>query len=200
MTKAKLPHFGPSAAAVILAGCASTGAPMICSDYLSTRNCIGGRYLEGGHHGIDFRADPGTEVISATRGTVTRLQTDPCYGYSITVATDLVSRMDGVDEPVYAVYAHAKPIDGLKVSRKLNPGEPIGRVIPLLGTTCYGSREHVHYELRVRNAASRHIDPHQFWADGPGRVSCFKPGTEVPSGRAVAPVRCAADASRPEQG
>ncbi len=38
------------------------------------------------------------------------------------------------------------------------------------------------------------INPHQFWADGPGKVTCFKEGMIVPPGKAVAPVRCRAAA------
>jgi len=34
------------------------------------------------------------------------------------------------------------------------------------------------------------IDPHEFWADGPRRVTCFRPGMTVPPGKAVAPLRC----------
>lgn len=176
-----------------MAGCATkpaAGEPWICNDYRSTRNCIGGPYLPGGHHGIDFGADAGTEVISATHGTVVSMRPDPCSGHEIRVLTDMVGRHGEVEGKVYAVYAHAKPLDGLTVSQVLKPGDPIGKVIPLLGTPCYMSREHVHYELRVNNVRGQDIDPHPYWADGPGKPTCFRRGVAIPAGKAVAPVRC----------
>jgi murein DD-endopeptidase MepM/ murein hydrolase activator NlpD len=120
------------------------------------------------------------------------MRSDPCAGYQIVVATDMVGRHEESEGNVYAVYAHAKPLDGLTVSQKLKPGDPIARIIPLLNTKCYMSREHVHYELRVKNKVGRDINPHQFWADGPGKVSCFKEGMLVPPGKTVAPIRCRA--------
>jgi len=191
------PKIRLMAAAVVLfaSGCATRSDPWICSDYRSTRNCIGGQYLPGGHHGIDFGVDAGTEVISATYGRVARLRTDKCVGYQIEVETDMVGRSGEVEGRVFAIYAHAKPIDGLAKSQEIKPGDPIAHVIPLLGTSCYGSREHVHYELRVKNDASLDIDPHQFWVDGPSKVTCFKAGAIIPPGKAVAPVQCQAKGS-----
>jgi murein DD-endopeptidase MepM/ murein hydrolase activator NlpD len=104
--------------------------------------------------------------------------------------TDMIGRHGELEGSVYAVYVHAKPIDGLTVSQKVKPGDPIARIIPLLHTRCYDSREHVHYELRVNNVRGRDINPHQFWVDGPGKVTCFKEGIVVPPGKTVAPVRC----------
>ncbi|MDB5815064.1 MAG: hypothetical protein JWN23_2181 [Rhodocyclales bacterium] len=175
---------------LLLVGCATRGDPWICNDYLSSTNCVGGAYLPGGHRGIDFGADAGTEVISATYGTVVRINPNPCSGYDIFVATDMVGRYKDVVRPVYVAYAHFKPI--VIVSQKVKPGDLLGHIIPLLHTSCYGSREHVHYELRVNNEPGHDIDPHQFWADGPGKVTCFREGMVVPPGKAVAPIRCRA--------
>jgi murein DD-endopeptidase MepM/ murein hydrolase activator NlpD len=172
---------------LLTSGCATTGG--ICSDYLSQVNCIG-RSREI-HHGIDFRGPAGTEVISATHGTVVRTLFNECAGYIIVIRTDIVARGGDAEGPVFARYAHTEPLADLKISQEVKPGDVIGRIIPLRHTSCYASAEHTHYELRVLNAADRHIDPHQFWVNGPGQVTCFADGVVVPAGKAVAPLRCA---------
>ena len=175
------------AAALAAAGCAS-GPPPNCSDYLSTQNCLGQK--RDRHQGIDFRGVQGTEVISATHGTVVRMAYGECPGESVVVRTDITAVHEGVQGPVFAHYIHAAALDGVKIGQRVRPGDPIARIIPLRRTACYGSTEHVHYELRVRDSPRRHIDPHQFWVAGFRRVTCFRPGMEVPAGKTVAPLRC----------
>lgn len=163
-------------------------AQILCSDYLSMTNCIGkGRQQ---HHGIDFPGDQGTEVISATHGTVVRHTFHECPGHGLIVRTGMRARHEALEGVVYVYYAHVQAYEHLVPGTKLQPGDPIGKIIPLRHTRCYGSREHVHYELRVGQNPKRHINPHQFWADGPGKVTCFQEGVEVPEGKAVRPVRC----------
>jgi murein DD-endopeptidase MepM/ murein hydrolase activator NlpD len=172
------------------------GDPWICNDYHSHVNCTGGRYLERagpeGHRGMDFGADAGTEVLSATYGTVLKKTFDPCPGHGIIVATDLKGTkgmLHGVQ--VYAFYAHVEALPTLELGQKLRPGQVIGRVIPLRKTECYASREHVHYELRVGRQDGFDIDPNGYWADGPGKPTCYREGM-VPPGKTAAPIRCRA--------
>lgn len=33
-------------------------------------------------------------------------------------------------------------------------------------------------------------NPHHFWADGPGKVTCFVPGRNYPKGKITWPLRC----------
>ncbi|HUN67693.1 MAG TPA: M23 family metallopeptidase [Burkholderiales bacterium] len=160
----------------------------LCSDYLSTKNCIGKRRPV--HHGIDFGGAAGTEVISATYGTVVRRNFDECSGHGLTVKTDFVARHDDLEGPVYVRYAHVEGFEYAKPGLDLKPGDPIGRTIPLRHTKCHGSREHVHYELRINGDPKLHVNPHAFWADGEGKVTCFKKGMTAPAGKAVAPIAC----------
>ena len=161
----------------------------LCSDYLSTRNCVFKRRAL--HHGIDFGGVAGTEVISATYGTFVRRNFDECSGHGITVKTDFKARHGDTEAPVYVRYAHVEAYPALKPGQLLKPGDPLGTTIPLRRTPCHGSREHVHYELRVNADPQRHIDPHAYWVDGEGKVTCYKDGMNVPPGKAVAPIRCA---------
>jgi murein DD-endopeptidase MepM/ murein hydrolase activator NlpD len=174
---------------LFLLGVGTAQAQDLCSDYLSRSNCINERRPV--HHGADFGGVAGTEVISATYGTVVRRNYDDCSGYGLTVKTDFSARAGNVEGPVFVRYAHVEPYESIKPGHALKPGDPIGRTIPLRHTKCHGSREHVHYELRVKADDKLHINPHAYWADGEGKVTCFQPGMAVPPGKAVAPIRCA---------
>lgn len=162
--------------------------PDLCNDYGSYRNCVGGNYIPGRwHQGLDFGGSSGTPVISATYGEIVAASPDACAGFLITVKTPI--RLN-TGETLYAMYAHAKPVDDTRPSRAIKPGDVIGHIIPLLGTVCYMSRTHVHLELRIENDRSRTTNPHQYWADGVGKVTCFRAGATVPQDRIVAPIRC----------
>ena len=183
-----LPLFRICVFAALFAAAGTAIAQDICSDYLSRTNCVGGRRPV--HRGADFGGQAGTEVISATHGTVVGKTFDKCAGHGIVIKTDIVARHEDVEGPVYVRYAHVEAYAELKVAQTVQPGDALGKIIPLRNTRCYGSREHVHYELRVMGNAERHISPHEFWADGAGKVTCLAAGASVPPGKAVAPLRC----------
>jgi len=161
----------------------------LCSDYQSRVNCIGKKRPV--HNGLDFGGVAGTEVVAATYGTVVQRNFVECSGHGLTVKTDFSATHEGKEGPVYVRYAHVEGYERVVPGLKLKPGDPIGTTIPLRHTKCHGSREHVHYELRVLRNPRRHIDPHAYWADGPGMVTCYREGMTVPPGKAVAPIRCA---------
>jgi murein DD-endopeptidase MepM/ murein hydrolase activator NlpD len=168
----------------LIAAAHVAAAQDLCSDYQSRVNCVyKNREV---HNGIDFGGKSGSEAISATYGTVVRRNFDECSGDGLTVKTDF--SVGG--EAVYVRYAHVEGYPHVQRGLRLKPGDPIGTLIPLRRTPCHGSREHVHYELRINADPKRHINPHDYWADGPGKVTCFKEGVEVPPGKAVVPRRC----------
>jgi Peptidase family M23 len=176
---------------VFLVLLAASGAALgqdLCSDYLSRSNCIN-RSREI-HHGIDFGGVKGTEVISATYGTVTARNFEECAGHGLTVRTDFRATHEDKEGPVFVSYWHVEGHPHVVPGLKLKPGDPIGVTIPLRHNRCLGSREHVHYELRVFGNSRRHINPHLYWADGENKVTCFRDGMTVPPGKAVAPIRC----------
>jgi murein DD-endopeptidase MepM/ murein hydrolase activator NlpD len=174
--------------AILLAAPGVSVAQDLCSDYLSWSNCINKRRPQ--HYGIDFGGVAGTEVISATHGTVTQRNFDECSGHGLTVRTDFRATHEDKEGPVFVRYAHVEGYANVVPGLKLKPGDPIGTTIPLRHTPCHGSREHVHYELRVFGNARRHINPHPYWVDGEGRPTCFRDGMIVPPGKAVVPIRC----------
>jgi murein DD-endopeptidase MepM/ murein hydrolase activator NlpD len=173
---------------LLLLTAGTAAAQDLCSDYLSRTNCINrGREI---HDGIDFGGVKGTEVISATYGTVEKRNFDECSGHGLTVKTDFRATHEDKEGPVFVRYAHVEGYTHVVPALKLKPGDPIGTTIPLRHTKCHSSREHVHYELRVFGNPRRHINPHAYWADGDGKVTCYRDGMTVPPGKAVAPIRC----------
>lgn len=172
----------------LLLSSGSAAAQDLCSDYLSTRNCV--QKKRAIHRGIDFGGVAGTEVISATYGTVTARSFDECSGHGLAVRTDFRATHDGTEGPVFVRYAHVEGYPHVVPGLQLKPGDPLGTTIPLRHTRCYGSREHVHYELRVLGHPERNINPHAYWAEGEGKVTCYREGMLVPPGKAVAPIRC----------
>lgn len=144
------------------------------------------------HQGIDFGAAPGTAIISVSHGEIAWMQPNACSGYDIAVKTTILApRVPGrPPEPIYAVYSHARAFANLAVGDQVKPGDELGRVLPLLGTPCYTSKPHVHFELRFNNKRAQPANPHRFWALGPGRVTCYRADEAVPQDKIVAPLAC----------
>ncbi len=192
--------------ALVLFACQTTSGPSanvpqgsgldMCNDYSSGSNCLGQNYsLPDGtnyHKGMDFAAPAGTKVISATHGVVEYVMNDSCAGTGLTIATAITKYDDvlSLEVPVYAKYWHIKPTIVVGTGMKVEPGDVIGEIIPLLNSQCYGTVEHVHFELRLLDERDKHINPNLYWHDGPGNVTCYQNGVSVPLKKTVAPLRC----------
>lgn len=190
---------------LVLAGCQTTGGPYavtpsgsglyICNDFGSSVNCTGGNYsLPSGrttHAGIDFAASAGTPVYSATHGYVeANSMTDDCSGDGVEITSTLIAKHGQLkmDVPISIIYLHIKPSVDLKAGQDVQPGDLLGHVLPLLGTQCYKSVEHLHLQFQVNR--EQVVNPNAYWLDGPGKVTCFRDGLTVPQDKAVAPLKC----------
>lgn len=173
----------------LLLAAAPAAAQDLCSDYQSRINCVGKKRPV--HNGIDFGGVAGTEVISATHGSFVRRNFDECSGHGVTVKTDFSASDASGEGPVFVRYAHVEAYPQIQAGQRLKPGDPLGTTIPLRKTKCHGSREHVHYELRIAADPKRHLNPHAYWADGANKVTCYRDGMTVPPDKAVVPIRCA---------
>lgn len=122
-----------------------------------------------GHLGIDLWTHVGTPVLAAAPGRVTRAFFDPAYGRRITLDHGL----DAGGQRMLTQYFHLSRLDvvqGDKVAR--------GQQIAASGASgVLAGFPHLHFE--VLDAASHRAglarDPHFFWADGTGHVTCFDP-------------------------
>ena len=149
------------------------------------------RYNENiaGHEGIDVVAPIGTPVIAAADGVVRNSIFEPMYGNRLVIDHG----PDAAGRRIVTIYKHLK-------SRIAKPGAQVrrGEEIALLGNTgaLAGGIPHLHFEVhREANAGSGTLtpnDPHLFWANGVGRVTCFQPlATDQPPSSALTyPVAC----------
>ncbi|HSB56113.1 MAG TPA: peptidoglycan DD-metalloendopeptidase family protein [Gemmatimonadales bacterium] len=97
------------------------------------------------HEGMDFAADPGTPVMAAGDGVVTRDEWTGGYGNLVEIrhANGIVTR-----------YGHLRDYaEGLSVGKHVSQGDVIGHV----GSTGLATGPHLHYEFRVNGVS---VDPH----------------------------------------
>lgn len=141
-----------------------------------------------GHEGIDIYAKTGTPVIAPASGIVIDSYSEPFYGNHIVIT-------HGRDEKGRLIYSKLLHLD----TRLVNKGEMVsrGQQIGTLGSSgLLASYPHLHYEIRIRDNSNRHIttplNPHRFWFDGVGVVTCFDKSKEYPDipFRTTYPVVC----------
>jgi len=135
-----------------------------------------------GHLGVDFWTHVGTPVLAAAPGRVSRALFDPVYGWRITIAHGRDQR----GRPIITQYMHMSRLDvarGAVVAR----GQQIG-ASGMSGALA--GFPHLHFEVLATdvNPAGTAEDPHLFWADGVGRVTCFDPARSYPADRFVTTV------------
>ena len=141
---------------------------------------------QGGHLGIDMWEEIGTPILAAAAGQVVKSYHEPMYGHQIVIR-------HGVDEtgqPITTIYKHLD-------TRLVEEGAVVarGQQIGTMGDTgLLGALVHLHFEVRKteRHKGDIAYDPHLFWADGIGRVTCFDPARAYETERFVItyPVRC----------
>lgn len=140
-------------------------APSISQGYRPNRQNAFGK-TGAGHKGIDIIEKAGTPVIAASSGVVIGSYFEPLYGSRIEIS-------HGVDEnglPVMSRYLHLK-------KRLVKKGDVVvrGQQIGVLGRSglLAGGILHLHYEVRVGSGQNNSMNPHRFWVDGVGVVTCF---------------------------
>ncbi len=126
------------------------------------------------HPGIDIVGERDTPILAAADGTVLRSAFDPMFGNQISIVHD--QSFNG--KTIKTNYYHLNQKTVSQGDRILM-GEQIGG----LGTTgVLASFLHLHFEVREAvNGQWQPLNPHLFWADGIGRVTCFSEYVRVKS-------------------
>lgn len=147
------------------------GAPSISQQFLFTTS--GAKHL-----GIDVIGKVGDPVIAVANGRVTGSFTEPAYGNRV----EITHGPDASGRQSLTVYKH---LDRRLVAK----GDVVarGQRIGTLGTTGMlgGGIPHLHFELYRQAGAGGKVsaDPHRFWVNGVGRVTCFNAGASYDSSR-----------------
>lgn len=161
-------------------------APSISQEFLTDTN-------SAGHIGIDVIGKVGMPVIAASSGQVAESFSEPMYGNRVVIDHG----PDATGNRTLTVYKHLK-------DRLVSKGDTVsrGQQIGTMGTTGMlgGGIPHLHFELfrEAKPSGPQPADPHLFWANGVGRVTCFDPAAspsesmESTSFRSTYPVPCRA--------
>lgn len=176
-------------------------APPVLSEFGSLKGANGLR-RSSRHQGLDVGGPNGMPILAAADGIVVETDIGDCWGP--TVVIDHGVGIDG--KPLIAAYGHLGAI-------KVKAGQRVkrGQTIAALGNNhkefkcIYGVR-HLHLQLgRQHRSGSKGtywghvrylvdgkkgVNPHLYWAQGPGNVTCFRKGTKYPAGTLTYPAPC----------
>ena len=161
-------------------------APSISQQFRPQRSAVEDGDRVTGHLGFDVIHPAGTPVIAAADGVVLRSFAEPVYGNQIVIGhgRDREGRAWQTD------YRHLQSRD-VDVGQRVRRGDVIGT----LGRTgaLAGGIPHLHFEVQRQSGSGgvpRSVEPHLFWADGVGRVTCREAGRDYPADRITHPVPC----------
>ena len=176
-------------------------APPIISDFRSKIG-VNKKRRSSRHQGIDIGGPAGMPIIAAAPGTVLETDVGKCWGPTI-----VINHGPGPDgKPLIAAYGHLGDVL-VKPGQKVKRGQPIAR----LGRNvkkyrCISGVRHLHLQLGRKHRSGpkgsywghvkylvdgkKGVNPHQYWADGPGRVTCFRAGQKYPKGTLTYPTPC----------
>ncbi len=128
--------------------------------------------VKGVHMGIDVYAETGTPVLAVADGVVIASLYEPLLGNRVVI--EHTGKRNGMSMRTGSFHMDRRLVsEGDKVIR--------GQQIGTLGSKgALAPYPHLHFEVRqgVMNEKIEFepVNPHRFWADGPGIVTCFKTG------------------------
>ncbi|WP_211665534.1 M23 family metallopeptidase [Leucothrix arctica] len=174
-------------------------APVIVSDYHSSVGANGLR-RGGTHNGVDIFAAIGSPIIAAADGVVIKAKVDKCWGPSMLVSHGL----DKTGRRIYALYGHVKNFK-VRVGQKVKRGQQIAEMGNDIFTSCGAGFHHLHFQISyspksiplfgwgwasfVSDGAIA-PNPHMYWADGAGKITCFEKGKMYKPSGLTYPVPC----------
>jgi len=179
---------------VLISSCATAQSPeivyppdarRILSNYQVLSGVRGG--IRGSPHtGIDIEADIGEPVLAAADGIVFRADRTAEAEHRILIAHG----RDSDGNYVMSVHYHNSQ-NLVEKDQKVRRGQPIA----LAGST--GARGFTHFGVfkGPKGGPSnewRYTDPHEYWVEGPYRITCFDPAKNYPASpiRFTYPLEC----------
>lgn len=152
-----------------------SNAPWIASDYGDTRNHRGQQRTSTGgiHRGIDIGAPVGYPIIAAADGYVSRSRRNSGNAGNFIA---ILHKVDGAGPRVVSTYSHLSKLfvyEGQNIQR--------GQLIGTLGNTGKtAGYPHLHFGIEIEKSIGslsyKLQNTHDYWHDGPGKISCFEKG------------------------
>ena len=174
-------------------------APIIISDYHSAVGANGlGR--SGMHRGTDIFAETGSPIIAAADGRVIRAKVDRCWGPTLLISHGL----DATGKPFYGLYGHVRNIK-VKVGQLVKRGQQVAEMGEDIFTTCGAGIHHLHFQISYNprkipllgwgwanfvGDGMRAPNPHKYWENGAGKITCFEEGKKYSPSGLTYPVPC----------
>ena len=145
-------------------------APSISQGYRPQPAELSHQATSSAHEGIDIIGKAGTPVIAPAPGVVLSSYFEPFYGSRVVI--DHGKDKNGIY--IKSKYFHLK-------KRLVKNGDKVvrGQQIGTMGRTglLAAGISHLHYEIRSGDKVDQYrfepMNPHKFWVDGVGIVTCF---------------------------
>jgi len=159
------------------------GAPSIAQEFKGNTN-EDSVYAVYAHAGLDIVAMIGTPVLAVAPGEVTAVTGDPLSGKRIVIDHGKDRTGTGYSTRYFHLDSQL-----VKIGDQVKRGQIIGRVG---ATGLLAPYPHLHFELHRGDGFGQAVNPHEYWLDGPGRVTCFMPNTSIQASqfRMIYPVKC----------
>ncbi len=144
--------------------------PSISQGYRPLQSRQDDRFEKGNHEGIDIISQKGTPVLAAASGVVISSFYRPLFGNRIVID-------HGKDNNGMFILSRYVHLDRMLLQK----GDRVvrGQQIGTMGSTglLAGGFPHLHFEIRSgvkpEISKSEPSNPHRFWSDGVGVVTCF---------------------------
>tara|TARA_B100000989_G_scaffold299052_1_gene292564 strand:- start:14713 stop:15498 length:786 start_codon:yes stop_codon:yes gene_type:complete len=153
------------------------------------------------HQGIDIIGEKNNPVIAIKDGVVLETTIEACWGS--TVVIDHGKSLDGKN--LITIYGHVGEFlvqEGDKVKR----GQKVAKLPTKINYRCMARVRHLHLQIGQRYCKKeekdnwackyfikdfyRSLNPHDYWADGPGNISCFDEEKTFKKGTITYPLPC----------
>jgi len=173
-------------------------APIITSDF---HGMVGanGAPRSARHRGIDIYHETGVPIIAAADGVVMKSEVGICWGPTVLIYHGVAH--DG--KPLYGLYGHMRNLQ-VKVGEKVKRGQQIAEMGNDIYNSCGGGLHHLHFQVSHNPVGLpigwgwsyfvgdgfRAPNPHRYWADGEGMVSCYDPDRTYEAGTLTYPLLC----------
>ena len=172
----------------------------ILSDF-GSMNGVNTRPRDHIHQGIDIIGPSDQPIIAIADGIVLETTVEDCWG--ATVIVDHGKSFD--DKRLIAIYGH---VGDFKVNEndKVRRGDLIATLPKKVKYRCMARVRHLHLQIGQSYCKKeekdnwgckyfikdfyRSLNPHDYWADGPNRISCFEKKKTYAKGTITFPFPC----------